>query len=78
MPSLYARIDTSTPSRAAARNPSQGYGLRLEGAYLRLVPLRTPGDNGQARTFHRSDDGIKIARAWLDMPGTPTRGQRRH
>lgn len=45
---------------------SKGYSLRLEGDYIRLVPLTTQGDSGLARTFPWSNDGIKRARAWLE------------
>jgi len=51
----------------------EGYSLRLEGDYIRLVPIRTQGDNGQTRTFARSSDGIKAARAWLEISGKPKR-----
>jgi hypothetical protein len=46
----------------------KGYSLRLEGDYIRLVPIRTQGDYSQTRTFARNRDGIKAARAWLDPP----------
>lgn len=46
----------------------KGYGLRLEGDYILLVPLRTPGDNGLARSFARTSDGIKAACTWLEPP----------
>ena len=51
----------------------KGYSLRLEGAYIRLIPLRTQGGSGLARSFLRNKDGIKKARAWLDIPETPQR-----
>lgn len=53
---------------------AEGYSLRLEGEYIRLDPIRTQGDYGQARTFARNSVGIKAARAWLkmcDSPDTP-------
>lgn len=52
---------------------SKGYSLRLEGDYIRLVPLTTQGDSGLVRTFPWSNDGIKRARAWLETPETPQR-----
>lgn len=48
----------------------KGYSLRLEGDYIRLVPLTTQGDAGLARSFVRNNDGIKTARAWLETPDT--------
>lgn len=56
----------------------KGYSLRLEGWYIRLVPLRTPGDNGLRRSFHRSNDGMKKARAWLEKPDTSRRQDTAH
>ena len=49
----------------------KGYGLRLEGAYIRLVPLRTQGNHGLARAFPWNYDGIKAACAWLEAPDDP-------
>ncbi len=51
----------------------KGYSLRLEGTYIRLIPLRTQGDNGLARSFDWNKDGIHKARAWLETPATPRR-----
>lgn len=51
----------------------KGYSLRLEGDYIRLVPLTTQGDAGLPRTFRWNNDGIKTARVWLEAPDTPQR-----
>lgn len=52
---------------------SNGYSLRLEGDYIRLVPLKTQGDAGLPRTFRWNKAGIKAARAWLETPDMPQR-----
>jgi hypothetical protein len=56
--------------RLASRN---GYSLRLEGDYIRLVPLTTQGDAGLPRTFRWTNNGIKTARAWLELRDPPRR-----
>lgn len=56
--------------RLASRN---GYSLRLEGDYIRLVPLKTQGDAGLPRTFRWNNAGIMTARAWLETPDMPQR-----
>lgn len=53
----------------------KGYSLRLEGDYIRLVPLTTQGDAGLARTFLWNNEGIKRARTWLETPETQQNAQ---
>lgn len=48
----------------------KGYSLRLEGDYIRLVPLTIQGDAGLSRTFRWNNDGIKTARDWLGISAT--------
>lgn len=49
---------------------SKGYSLRLEGAYIRFLPVRTQGDAGLSKVFRWSNNGIKAARTWLNATDT--------
>jgi hypothetical protein len=55
----------------------KGYSLRLEGQYIRLVPIHSQGME-QGKSFATDNEGFQQAQAWLKTISSPYEEEATH